>query len=74
MIEGVPELSKKMNLSFGAVLTLVVFAFIIGFEAAAIYGLSEKLNDEVGGLRSDWDRDRMMQNERIQRLEQGHIK
>lgn len=69
MIEGVPETSKKLNISLGMLIALLVFAFIVGFEAAAIYGLSTKITDEVGGLRADWERDRTMQNKRLERLE-----
>ena len=69
MIDGVPETGKTVKISIGALIGLVVFAFVVGFEAAAIYGLSTKINDEVGGLRADWERDRNMQNARLDKLE-----
>lgn len=35
----------------------------------SVVDLNEKLVDEIGGLRADWERDRVQQNERLNKLE-----
>ena len=65
MIEGVPELKEKSGISLGLTIALIVAAFVVGTVFAGYLGLhvevkavDTKVIDEVGGLRSDWERSR----------------
>ena len=70
------NLAKKKVLSIGVIVWVASMAFSMGMIYARIndhtkdiQSAREYTEQEVSGLRSDWDRDRIEQNKRIERLE-----
>jgi len=63
-----PEFNNKINISLAALAMLVTAAFSIGVFSVGILGLNGKIVDEVGGLRSDWERENKTINEKIEGL------
>jgi len=63
-----PEFNNKINISLVALAMLVTAAFSIGVFSVGILGLNGKIVDEVGGLRSDWERENKTINEKIEGL------
>lgn len=65
-----PEGNKKIQISIAAIASMVTLAFYIGTSWATISDLKEFTDAEVSGLRSDWDRDRIAQEEVIKQLQE----
>lgn len=69
MIEAIPESQNKKPRSNALLIGLFALGVFIGVETATILiGLNHALA-EVGGLRADWEREKAMQNFRLERLE-----
>ena len=73
-----PEINKdtKIKLPLSVVVGLSVFAFTLGGIAAEVLNNDEQrdemklhLEGEINGLRSDWNRDRIAQEKRFDKLE-----
>lgn len=52
-----PELNNKVNVSISLIIALVIAAFSLGGVVTGILGLDSKIEDEVGGLRNDMNRE-----------------
>lgn len=52
-----PELNNKYNVSMGLIVSIAIAAFSLGGVVTGILGLDGKIEDEVGGLRSDMNRE-----------------
>ena len=74
-----PELEKKVNISIGLLVGMVVSSFTLGGLVARIISQEKEMQelhqfaiDEVSGLRSDWER-RYRDNidPRLKKLEDG---
>lgn len=65
----VDDFKKKIPVSLGLLIWIACISFSLGALYTRVMDLNEKLIDEVGGLRADWDRDRIHQNERLNKLE-----
>ena len=52
-----PELNNKVNVSISLIMALVLAAFSLGGVVTGILGLDSKIEDEVGGLRNDMNRE-----------------
>lgn len=63
-----PELNNKINISLAALAMIVCAAFSIGVFSVGIVGLNGKIVDEVGGLRSDWERENKAVQEKFEAL------
>ena len=62
------EFKEKRPISIGFVVWVGVLCFSLGTSATSILGLSNKISDEVGGLRSDWERHNKELDKRIDAL------
>lgn len=85
-----PELNNKVNVSISLIVALVIAAFSLGGVVTGLLGLESKINQvdqsakdyieqEVGGLRSDWERQNAIEkeinealNKRIDRKIENH--
>lgn len=65
----VDDLKHKIPVSIGLIIWIACISFSLGALYTRVMDLNEKLIDEVGGLRTDWERDRLQQNERLNKLE-----
>ncbi len=70
------EFSKKQVVSIGLIVWVAAISFSMGMIYARIVdhtkdiqGARNFTDQEVGGLRSDWDRDRQEQNRRLDKIE-----
>lgn len=70
------EFNKKLPISIGLVVFCCAISFSLGTLYTKIFDQGEELQEvrnfveqEVGGLRADWERDRQMQNKRLEKLE-----
>ena len=75
------EFSDKKVISIGAIVWVASISFSMGMIYARINDHTKDIQgtrlyteQEVSGLRSDWDRDRIQQNERLERMETFIIK
>lgn len=50
------ELSIKRPISIGFVVWVGIICFSLGGTFFTLMGLDQKIIDEVGGLRADWER------------------
>lgn len=54
---GLPdEFKEKRPITIGFVVWVGVICFSLGGTAFSIMGLDQRIVDEVGGLRADWER------------------
>jgi hypothetical protein len=74
MIDAIPEAQETRPRSNALLVVIAVCAFMLGVEFAAIVGLRDMIVKEVEGLRADWERDRVQQEFRLERLEETHLK
>lgn len=77
-IPSVEEFSKNVTVSVGLVVALVILSFYLGKMYGNYKGLEAKqeleyqfMLDEVGGLRSDWERQVKLHEQRLEKLEDG---
>ncbi len=61
-----PELNNKVNVSISLIMGLVIAAFSLGGVVTGILGLSGKIDAEVGGLRSDMNREILLLREDLE--------
>lgn len=61
-----PELNEKVKISIAAVIAIVVGACSVFGSYLSLLGINEKLDAEVGGLRSDMNREIILLKEDIQ--------
>lgn len=66
----VEDFKNKIPVTIGLLIWIATISFSLGALYTRVMDLNEKLVDEVGGLRADWDRDRVEQNKRIEKLEE----
>ena len=77
---GVPtpkEFEKSHLVSLGLIIWVAAISFSMGMIYKSIVDHTDMISkareftqQEVDGLRADWERDRVMQNERLKQLEQ----
>lgn len=68
---GMPEDFKgKVSVSIGLIIWIAIISFSMGALYTRVMDLNEKIVDEIGGLRADWDRDRESQEKRLEKLEE----
>jgi len=65
----VDDFKHKIPVSIGLLIWISIISFSMGTLYKSVVDLNEKLVDEIGGLRADWERDRVQQNERLNKLE-----
>lgn len=63
------DFKHKVPVSIGLLIWIAIISFSLGALYTRVMDLDDKLNDEIGGLRADWERDRLMQNNRLEKLE-----
>ncbi len=70
------EFSKKQTVTIGLIIWVAAISFSMGMIYARIVDHTKDIKaardfveQEVGGLRSDWERDRESQNKRIDKIE-----
>tara|TARA_R110000772_G_scaffold89593_1_gene185557 strand:- start:1058 stop:1321 length:264 start_codon:yes stop_codon:yes gene_type:complete len=56
-IPSAPEFQKKFNISLAMIVTIASVAFSLGVISVSIFGLNARITDELGGLRSDMNRE-----------------
>jgi len=65
------EFSKKLpSITLGFIIWVAIIAFSLGVLYTKVIDTDEKVIDEVGGLRSDWERDKKEQDRRLEKLEE----
>jgi L-cystine uptake protein TcyP (sodium:dicarboxylate symporter family) len=65
------EFSKKLPpMTIGFIVWIAMIAFSLGVLYTKVIDTDAKVIDEVGGLRSDWDRDKKEQDRRLEKLEE----
>ena len=64
-----PEFDSKIKISISLMIGMISSAFILGGMITKVTDLNEMIIQEVGGLRSDWEREMKMQHERNKKLE-----
>ena len=74
-----PEFDKKINISLGLIIGLVVASFTLGgvvskvlSQEAEIQSVRDYVGQEVGGLRSDWERNNKKVEKEIDYLKGKH--
>lgn len=66
------EFSKKLpSITLGFIIWVAMIAFSLGVLYTKVIDTDEKVIDEVGGLRSDWERDKAEQDRRLEKLEEA---
>lgn len=70
MVSTPEELKQKHSISIGFVVWVGVICFSLGTSAASIFGLSNKVDDEVGGLRADWERHNIELEKQLEAINQ----
>ena len=70
------EFSKKATVTVGLIVWIAMISFSMGVLYAKIQDHTKDIQEarkyveqEVGGLRADWERDRALQNSRLNKLE-----
>ena len=66
----VDDFKHKIPVSISLLIWIAIVSFSMGGLYTRVMDLNEKMVDEIGGLRADWDRDRIQQNERLNKLEE----
>lgn len=65
------EFSKKLpSITLGFIIWVAIIAFSLGVLYTKVIDTDAKVIDEVGGLRSDWERDKKEQDRRLEKLEE----
>jgi len=65
------EFSKKLPpVTIGFIVWIGIIAFSLGVLYTKVIDTDAKVIDEVGGLRSDWERDKKEQDRRLEKLEE----
>lgn len=68
---GTPnETNKKVNVTIGFVLWIGAVCFSLGVLYTKVLDADRRTTEEVGGLRADWERDRELQERRLEVLEE----
>ena len=69
------EFSRKLPpLSLGFLVWVAMIAFSLGVLYTKVIDTDAKVVDEVGGRRSDWERDKEEQDRRLEKLEDYILK
>lgn len=64
------EFGKKLPpMTLGFMIWVAMIAFSLGVLYTKVIDTDSKVVDEVGGLRSDWERDKAEQDRRLEKLE-----
>ena len=65
------EFSKKLPpVTIGFIVWIGIIAFSLGVLYTKVIDTDAKVIDEVGGLRSDWERDKKEQDRRLEKIEE----
>lgn len=76
---SIPETSNKVNVSISLIMALAISAFSLGGVVTGLLGLESRITEvqkkskelveqEVGGLRSDWERQELIDKERAESI------
>ena len=57
-------------MTIGFIVWIAMIAFSLGVLYTKVVDTDAKVIDEVGGLRSDWERDKKEQDRRLEKLEE----
>ena len=64
-----PEFDSKIKISISLLVTFISAAFVLGGMITKINDLNNMILQEVGGLRSDWERELKTQHELNKKLD-----
>ena len=59
---------KLSNISIGAIIYIALISFSFGAIYTKVVDTDKKIDLEINGLREDWERDRVEQDKKIEKL------
>lgn len=63
------DFDRQIRVSIALLVWVAIIAFNLGMLYSRVFAIEDKMVDEIGGLRADWERDRAEQNRRLENIE-----